>query len=100
MAVSAALLLVSAGAALSQPRAITSEEEANAYSILTRAPIRSPLPPDLELGPGAIVPPAVELQPVPDSVPVVRGYQYTVHSDRVYIVDPDSRQVIRVIPSR
>ena len=27
----------------------------------------------------------------------VRRYRYTVHSDRVYVIDPGTRRVVRII---
>ena len=89
-----------ASAQVNSPVHITSEEEATIYSTLSQgslgmAPVRS------KLTVGAKISPVVELQKVPETVPAaLKGYKYTVHSDRVYIVDPSSRKVVRVIPNR
>ena len=99
----AAIVLVGTAAASAQvksPLHITSEQEAKIYSTLSQGSLGS-APVGAELGVGAKVPAAVPLQTVPKAAPTpVRGYQYMVHSDRVYIVDPGSRKVVRVIPNR
>ena len=103
LAYSVCIVFLNAAAASAQvnsPRHITSEEEANIYSTLSQgslgmAPVRG------KLTVGAKVSPVVELHKVPETVPAaIKGYQYIVHSDRVYIVDPSSRKVVRVIPNR
>ena len=48
---------------------------------------------------GEEVPAAVELYEVPSDIeyPPVRRYRFTVRDDRLYIVDPDTRKVVRII---
>lgn len=95
------LLSAAASAQVNVPLRITSEEEARVYSALTRGSLRKPAPAGAKLAIGTRVPIAVPLDDVPDTVPApIRGYRYTVHSDRVYIVDPSTRKVVRVIPNR
>ena len=95
------LSAVAASAQVSAPLKITSEEEAKIYSTLSQGSLRTQAPADLELAVGTKVPAAVELYKVPEVVPApVQGYQYTVHSGRVYIVHPSTREVVRVIPNR
>jgi hypothetical protein len=95
------LSAVAAFGQVSAPLNITSEEEAKLYSTLSQGSLRNHDPVDFALSVGAKVPAAVELYKVPEAVPApVQGYQYMVHSDRVYIVDPSTREVVRVIPNR
>ena len=95
------LSAVSASAQVSAPLKVTSEEEAKIYSTLSQGSLRNQAPADLELSVGAKVPAAVKLYKMPEAVPApVQGYQYTVHSDRVYIVHPSTKEVVRVIPMR
>jgi hypothetical protein len=48
---------------------------------------------------GEEVPATVELYEMPSDIEyaAVRRYRYMVHDDRLYIVDPDTRKVVRVI---
>jgi hypothetical protein len=103
-AVCAVILVLSvtgASAQVKSPLNITSEEEAVIYSTLTQGSLKQQAPAAIKLNLGAKVPATIELYEVPVAVPApVHSYRYTVHSNRVYIVDPETRRVVRIIPNR
>jgi hypothetical protein len=97
-----ATLLFGIGPAVAQPTVEfqwTPEAERGVYSRVTRERIRTPPPAGFDVRVGAEVPAAVELYEVPDDIEYapVRRYRYTVHEDRVYVVEPGTRRVIRII---
>ena len=62
--------------------------------------IRAHQPPaGFSVGVGAEVPANVELYEVPADIEYapVRRYRYTVHENRVYVIDPGTRRVVRII---
>jgi hypothetical protein len=77
----------------------TPEVERGVYGRVTRERVRTAPPAGFSVTVGAEVPPAVELYEVPADIEYapVRRYRYTVHEDRVFIVDPGTRKVIRII---
>ena len=79
---------------------ITPDQEKTIYTTVTREQTAAqPQPPDWTPEIGAPVPQQIELYQMPATidVPTVRSDRYTVVNGRVVIVDPASRQVIRVI---
>src|SRR5207248_1741443 len=97
------LLLWCAAPALSQPAAVefewTPEHERGVYSRVTRERVRTPPRAGFNVEVGAGVPEDVELYDMPADIEYapVRRYRYTVHENRVYVVDPSNRKVVRVI---
>jgi hypothetical protein len=77
----------------------TPEIEGNVYSRVTRERVRTPPPAGFDVRIGAEVPAGVELYEVPADIEYapVRRYRYTVHEDRVYVIDPSSRRVVRIL---
>ena len=69
------------------------------YGRVTKERIRTAPPAGFNVTVGAVVPAEVELYEVPADVEwaPVRRYRYTVYQDRVYVVDPGSRKVVRII---
>lgn len=101
-AVAGAALVLSAGSSFAQPTvefSWTPEVDRGFYTRVTRERIRTAPPAGFSIGVGAAVPAEVELYEVPADVEwaPVRRYRYTVHQDRVYVVDPGSRKVVRII---
>src|SRR5688572_3126459 len=78
---------------------ISPEQERNVYTIITRERVRTPPPPDMRFSVGAVLPESVEMYDLPPAieVPAVRPYRYTVWDDRVVLIDPGTRRVIRII---
>lgn len=97
--VGAALLLTASFALAQTTIEITPEEERTFYTTVTKEKIAKAPPAGLSISVGAEIPRDVELYEVPASVQVasVKRYRYTVVNDRVVLVDPTSRKVVRVI---
>jgi hypothetical protein len=55
-----------------------------------------PPPPGFTVAEGAVVPPTVELHPLPPTVGV--PYDYSVIGGRTVVVNPSSRAVVGVVP--
>jgi hypothetical protein len=75
------------------------DREHGFYERFTRDPDPRPLKGDFDVRVGGIVPPDVEIYDAPpdyDYAPV-REYRYVRHDKRVYVVEPKSRKVVRVI---
>jgi Protein of unknown function (DUF1236) len=97
-----ATLLFGIASATAQPTVEfqwTPEVERGVYSRVTRERIRTPPPAGFDVTVGAEVPAAVELYEVPADIEYapVRRYRYTVHDDRVYVIDPGTRRVVRIL---
>lgn len=101
-AVAGSMMLLTAASALAQVVEITPDEETEVYTTVTRERVRTPPPAGFNVTVGATVPADVELYPVPNTVRYApyRQYRYTVMQDRVYIIDPGTRRVVRVINRR
>jgi hypothetical protein len=96
------LMLVSVAPALAQPAVEfewTPERERGVYSRVTRERVRRAPRADFNVEVGGAVPEDVELYDMPGDIEYapVRRYRYTVHQDRVYVVEPGGRKVVRVI---
>lgn len=101
-AIAGAALALSVGSSPAQPTvefSWTPEIDRGFYGRVTRERIRTAPPANFNIAVGADVPANVELYEVPADVEwaPVRRYRYTVYQDRVYVVDPGSRKVIRII---
>lgn len=109
LAIASTALLLAAGAALAQTnvtttttrQVVTPDQEKTIYTTITRqqsASIQAP-PADWSPSVGVVVPQTVELYPVPASinVPAVRTERYTMVNHNVVLIDPDTRQVVRII---
>ena len=97
--VCAALLLAAAPAAAQVVFDLTPDQERTVYTTITRERVRTAPPAALDVNVGAVLPAEVEIYEVPTTVEVapVRRYRYTVVNDRVVLVDPGTRKVVRVI---
>ena len=75
------------------------EQERTFYSTVTRERIRTAPPAGFSVEVGGTVPADVELYEVPTTYEYApaRRYRYTVHNERVYVVDPGDRRVVRII---
>src|SRR5947209_4628191 len=96
------MLLLGIGPAAAQPAVEfewTPEHERGVYSRVTRERVRTAPRAGFSVEVGAAVPEDVELYDMPADIEYapVRRYRYTVHEDRVYVVDPSNRKVVRVI---
>jgi hypothetical protein len=96
-------LVMSAGIASAQTVTttidISPEQERTIYGTVVKERIVSPPPAELSVSVGTEIPSAVELYEMPAAVTVApaRRYRYTVVNDRVVLVDPGTRKVVRVI---
>jgi hypothetical protein len=95
-------LLFSVGSSVAQPAEEfqwTPRIEREVFSRVTRERVRTPAPVGFSATVGEEVPATVELYEMPSDIEyaAVRSYRYMVHDDRLYIVDPDTRKVVRVI---
>ncbi len=77
---------------------MSSEQERSLYETLVNKQVQ-PLPSGTSLEVGATVPRNVRLYSVPKRAEPrqVRRYRYTVANQRVVLVEPSSRQVVRVL---
>jgi Protein of unknown function (DUF1236) len=97
-----AALLFGIGSAVAQPAVEfqwTPETERGVYSRVTRERVRTAPRAGFNVTVGAEVPADVELYDMPADIEYapVRRYRYTVHEDRVYVIDPGTRRVVRII---
>jgi Protein of unknown function (DUF1236) len=108
-----ATLLFAARAAAQAPQAtdaphdvpdlkLSSEQKHTIYQALAGPQAKNnPEPPGFRAAPGARVPEAIKLEPMPkvvsDLVPKMADYQYAVVSRQVVIVDPHTNTVIEAI---
>jgi Protein of unknown function (DUF1236) len=108
-----ATLLIAAGAAAQVPQAtdaphnvpdlkLTPEQKHTIYQALTGPQAKNnPQPPGFRPAPGAHVPEAIKLEPMPkvvsDLVPKLADYQYAMVSRQVIIVDPHTSTVVEAI---
>jgi uncharacterized protein DUF1236 len=108
-----ATLLVTAGAAAQTPQPtdaphdvpdlkLTAEQKHTIYQALTGPQAKNnPEPVGFRAAPGARVPEAIKLEPLPkvvtDLVPKMADYQFAVVSRQVVIVDPRTNTVIEAI---
>ena len=77
----------------------TPETDRGVYSRVTRERVRTAPRAGFNVTVGAEVPADVELYDMPADLEYapVRRYRYTVHEDRVYVIDPGNRRVVRII---
>jgi hypothetical protein len=109
----AATFLVAAGAAAQVPQStdaprnvpdlkLTPEQKHTIYQALAGPQAKNnPEPVGFRAAPGAHVPEAIKLEPMPkvvsDLVPKMADYQYAVVSRQVIIVDPHTSMVVEAI---
>ena len=96
------VLMLGTGLASAQVVEISPDEESEVYTTVTRERVRTAPRAGFNISVGAAVPEDVELYEVPNTVRYApyRRHRYTVYQDRVYIVDPSTRKVVRVINKR
>ena len=86
----------------SQPAVhLSSEQEKTVWQRLNNHPAQAAPPSQLTVPVGAVVPPDVPLQPVPDDVTAefsfLKDCDYTIVHDRVLIVNRSDKTVVHVI---
>jgi Protein of unknown function (DUF1236) len=83
-----------------EPVKLTPQQRTVVYRTVTRERRVAP-PVDVEVRMGAVVPPAVVLSPLPDSVyvdaPMLTQYKYFYVNNRLVLVDPRTSEVIDII---
>jgi Protein of unknown function (DUF1236) len=83
-----------------EPVKLTPQQRTVVYRTVTRERRVAP-PVDVEVRMGAVVPPAVVLSPLPDSVyvdaPTLTQYKYFYVNNRLVLVDPRTSEVIDII---
>jgi hypothetical protein len=97
------LLLACLTAAAQIPQLVmTVQQERAVYETLIKERVWPPPPAGVTLIVGTEMPREIEVFEVPAfvDIPLVRRYRYTVMADRVILVDPGSRKVMRIIPGR
>lgn len=94
----ATILALSTGARADNPWKWTPDRETGFYQRFTREPVRRPPPPGFSISIDGVVPDSVELYDAPDDYDYApaRDYRYTRQDNRVFVVDPVSRRVIRI----
>ena len=86
---------MSGGSAQSVTIDLTPQEEMSLFSAGREAPAT------FEVEVGADVPAAIELYDAPgDLAATTRRYKYTRRGNKIYVVDPQTRKVVRVITRR
>jgi hypothetical protein len=81
---------------------LTAEQKHTIYQVLAGPQAKNnPQPPGFRAAPGAHVPEAIKLEPLPkvvtDLVPKMADYQFAVVSRQVIIVDPHTGTVVEAI---
>ena len=90
-----AALAVSSTVALAQAVVFTPDADVKVKTIIKPAPAASLSAP---VAVGTVLPPTVELQPLPAEVDVsYRPYRYITWNNRVVLVEPGTRKVVRII---
>lgn len=85
---------LTAGAAVADTIVIQPEQETVIREYVKRKPIASIDLPGIELNVGAALPDTVEFHTI--DAPDVK-YRYVVVKDRIVLVDPDTRRIVRVM---
>jgi hypothetical protein len=71
------------------------------YSSISSQKQKETAPPTFRVAVGAVVPPSMDLQPLPktivDLIPELKDYEYTMVTNQVLLVDPRSKQVVEII---
>ncbi len=95
----ACLLFFSHGAIAQTVFEIPAEQETQVYTNIYGQRVVTQVTPDFDVTVGAVVPDAVQVYEVPASVQYapVRQYRYVTMGDRVVLVEPASRKVVRVM---
>ncbi len=80
---------------------LSSAQKTTIYTSISNLNRKETAPPTFRAAVGAIVPPSINLQPLPKTVvelaPIVGGYDYAMVANQVLLVDPKNRQVVEVI---
>ena len=100
LAATAALTVLATSAAFAQTTIVIRPEQRTRIHdyVVQQHMAPAPLPPSDRLVVGGILPPAVELAPVPDVWgPNLARYRYVYWNDRVVLVDPSTRAVVDVL---
>lgn len=94
-AITGLMLMAGGGVAVAQDTVVISpEQETVIREYVEKEPLASISVPGIELNVGSRVPETVELHAL--EVPDVK-YQYVVIDDRTVLVDPGTREIVRVI---
>jgi uncharacterized protein DUF1236 len=99
LAGAAAAVLLASGSAFAQSTTIIikPDQRARIHDYVAREHV-APVPLQDRVVVGGILPPAVELMPVPQMWgPDLARYRYVYWNDRVVLVDPATRRVIDVV---
>jgi hypothetical protein len=98
LAGAAAFVVFACGAAFAQTTIIIEpDQRARIHDYIVREHV-APVPLQDRVAVGAVLPPSVELVPVPPVWgPNLNRYGYVYWNDRVVLVDPETRQVIDVV---
>ena len=91
--------LLIAGNAFAQTVLIPADQETQVYTNIYGQRVVTQVTPDFDVTVGAVVPDTVQLYDVPATVGYepVRQYRYVTLGDRVVLVEPASRKVVRVM---
>jgi len=80
---------------------LTAAQKQTIYSSISSQKQRETAPPSFHATVGVVVPPSVDLQPLPktivDLIPELKDYAYAMVTNQVLLVDPKSKQVIEII---
>lgn len=81
---------------------LSSSQRTEFRSTLTRSGVRPLTNVNFNIGVGTVIPRSITLNPLPAAifsiVPAYRGFSYVLVRDEIIIVDPDTYEIIDVIP--
>ena len=75
------------------------DQEREVYTTVTREPVRRPPPAGFSVRIGDPVAADVDLYDMPGTIKYepARRYRYTTYENRVYVIDPNGRKVVKII---
>lgn len=80
---------------------LSRDQKHTIYLSISNLKQKETAPPTFRAAVGAIVPPSVELRPLPKTIielmPQVKDYEYAMVANQVLLVEPKSKQVVDVI---
>jgi hypothetical protein len=80
---------------------LTAAQKQTIYTSISNQKQKETAPPDFRAAVGAVVPPSIELQPLPKTIveliPELKDYEYAMVANQVLVVDPKNKHVIEII---
>jgi uncharacterized protein DUF1236 len=80
---------------------LTPEQKQTIYTSVSSKPERETAPPTFRMAVGEVVPPSINLQPLPPTivelVPQTKDFQYAMVTNQVLLVDVGNRRIVDII---